>query len=621
METNEKFRLLIIASRQDLATLCAGLPAAPRVRLLKAANGPAGIELAASEDPDMILLDLSEESAGLCRTLKASDHLGDIPVVFLSAPAPESQPGNGNGANTASRSEALEAGAAAFLNLPLETVELAALIRTMAGVKTASRSLRKKKAHTQDFTEQMNQGENTDAPHIYFENMQDAFFRADLSGRLFAASPSAESMYGYSLGEITGLPAASLYADPGEREKLINTLRETGSMHDWIGKGLRKDGTEFRVSMNVRFLHDETGQVTGTEGVVRDISEHKQAEEHSLKVSSMLQSLNAFMLEQSEVHNYGELVETIVSQLDQLLSPSVIIFNEFDRQARILRIKNIKASRGILDLVMKIAGKKILSTETRVTDDMYAEIVSDRLAVRHNLHVISGGAIPLAVSDRLEKALKIGSCLVLSYIVDGEVYGTTLAILREEPDPVITGFLKHYAHFTSNSLMSVLLAQELRERDQVQRTLLEKMPIGVIVIDAATREIELVNDTALALLGQGQSSSLIGHPCNSHVNFCTASGDSCPILDEDLDLENSESVMIHADGSLLPVLKSVLRIMLNGQEKLIECFADLSGIKHAEEEQKRLQEQLLQAQKMESIGRLAGGVAHDFNNMLSVITG
>lgn len=50
-------------------------------------------------------------------------------------------------------------------------------------------------------------------------------------------------------------------------------------------------------------------------------------------------------------------------------------------------------------------------------------------------------------------------------------------------------------------------------------------------------------------------------------------------------------------------------------------LVDISQLKQAEAEQEKLTSQLLQAQKMESIGLLAGGVAHDFNNILSVIIG
>lgn len=54
---------------------------------------------------------------------------------------------------------------------------------------------------------------------------------------------------------------------------------------------------------------------------------------------------------------------------------------------------------------------------------------------------------------------------------------------------------------------------------------------------------------------------------------------------------------------------------------IIGVMVDITERKRTEKETQHLQEQLAQAQKMESIGRLAGGVAHDFNNMLAVILG
>jgi len=55
--------------------------------------------------------------------------------------------------------------------------------------------------------------------------------------------------------------------------------------------------------------------------------------------------------------------------------------------------------------------------------------------------------------------------------------------------------------------------------------------------------------------------------------------------------------------------------------EIVGAWSDVTHERQMEEEQEKLQAQLIHAQKMESIGRLAGGVAHDFNNMLSIIIG
>ncbi|MHB8881211.1 MAG: ATP-binding protein [Thermodesulfovibrionales bacterium] len=59
----------------------------------------------------------------------------------------------------------------------------------------------------------------------------------------------------------------------------------------------------------------------------------------------------------------------------------------------------------------------------------------------------------------------------------------------------------------------------------------------------------------------------------------------------------------------------------DGRGKALVIVEDITERRQAAEEQKKLEGQLLQAQKIESIGRLAGGVAHDFNNILSAILG
>ena len=124
------------------------------------------------------------------------------------------------------------------------------------------------------------------------DNLQDAYVRTDVQGRFIMVSPSAARLYGFdSADEMIGLPAESLYADRADREAMFEQLRERGHIVDYVGRGLKTDGSTFWVSLNAQFFRDDEGEAAGTEGFIRDITERKQTEQALRQSEGVLRGL------------------------------------------------------------------------------------------------------------------------------------------------------------------------------------------------------------------------------------------------------------------------------------------------------------------------------------------
>ena len=195
------------------------------------------------------------------------------------------------------------------------------------------------------------------------------------------------------------------------------------------------------------------------------------------------------------------------------------------------------------------------------------------------------------------------------------------------PDRIemITLLSAHAANCLENAVFfeATLAAekQARKQREQYQK-LVETMNDGVAIIDPQLH-VSYVNP-ALCRMAKYRAEEIIGRPAIDFLNDENQQKLEYEVSNwADLDRHIFEIDWITKDGSKLSTLVSPKPLYDDNGEfaGFLGIVTDVTELKKAEKEKELAQAQLLQAQKLEAIGTLAGGVAHDFNNYLTTILG
>jgi len=355
-----------------------------------------------------------------------------------------------------------------------------------------------------------------------------------------------------------------------------HTVMEANQLKD-IEERYIAEGQEHWIHTIKVPYHDEHGQVIGVLGIFEDITEHKRGE---------------------------ELLRTSEAQLSNAMKIAKLGYWEYD-VAKDLFTFNDHFYAIFRTTAEKVGGYTMPSAR-------YAELFvhPDDMAVVGTETQKAIESTDPHFSRQLEHRV---------IFADGEIGYITVRFFIVKDDQGRT--VKTYG--ANQDITERKRAEEtLADSERKFRTIFNGASDGMVLLDLETKKFALANKSSLRMLGYSQEEFE-----NLTVNDLHPP-DELPYIFEQIGRFDKEGVASRRDirfkrkdGNILYTDLSPAMIDLGGKKYVLTIFKDITERKRAEAEKQKLEAQLLQAQKMESVGRLAGGVAHDFNNMLGVIIG
>jgi len=485
---------------------------------------------------------------------------------------------------------------------------------------------------TRDITDRLTLRESENKYRLLAEHISDVIWTTDLDLNFTFVSPSVQQLRGYSPEDALSHTMEDILTPESYKRAIGIFSRELPKQLDGTGdtspywhivdefEQYKKDGSTVWTESIIQPIRDASGMVTGILGVTRDISKRKKTEQ------MLAESQHIYKIMTENVQDVLWLMDLNLNYT--YVSPSMKRLSGFSGEEMV--------SMSVEDVLLPHSIEYAIPI---LMEELSRETLSD-------------GNPERARTLEVEQYHKDGGTVWVEF---------TATFLRNEAGEA-TGLLGASRDITARKKADL----EIHRLTQFQQSIIDNANVWLSVSDC-NGTILVWNKAAEHISGYTRD-EVVGHdkiwrwlyPDEQHYETVVARTKG--IIEGNLSVEGFETTLTtkygheaiiswHArslvdnDGEAFAQISlgrditatrtaqeelSKYRYHLEElvQERSAELITtnralqkEIAERKRSQEEQKRLEEQLLQAQKMEAIGRLAGGVAHDFNNLLTTISG